>query len=233
MMSNSDGQTDREPFQGCIIEMDFVVLNGIQRLYAIIKTELSKLGVAIDEGHFARYCLGIHLETGLNRLLASFSRRSTPELAQTIRAAYLDQLGAAPLDAGHPVVALVKGLSERHVRVALLTRLPGETAEERFAPLLAFKHVSTLGEAPAAYVGAFTWDVWRRAALTLNMTDRLCVAVVAGAASCKSAMAASMPVVAIPNELTDFQDFTGAIACFDSLEKPVLPAILQALRIQA
>jgi beta-phosphoglucomutase-like phosphatase (HAD superfamily) len=233
MMSKSDGQTDRDPFQGCIIEMDTVVLNGIQQLYAIIKAEVGKLGVTIDEGHFTRYCLGIHLETGLNRLLVSFGRRSTSELAQAIRAAYLEQLGAAPIDAGHPVVALVKGLSENNVRVALLTRLSSETATERFAPMLGFKHVTSLCESQVAYAGAFPWDVWRRAALTLNMTDRLCVAVVAGAASCKAALAANMPVVAIPNEMTDFQDFTGAIACLDSLQKPVLPAILQALRVQA
>jgi hypothetical protein len=230
-MSNSEGQNKREPFRGCIIEMDTIALNGIQRLYAIIRNELGKQDITIDEGLFARHFLGAYLETGLNRALQAAGRRATPETTQAIRTAYLAQLAETPVADSHPIIALVKGLSEKQVRVALLTRLGNETATAIFAPLLAFDNVTLICESQAALVGGFPWDVWRRASQTLQMADRLCAAVVASSTSNKAALAASLPVVAVPNSMTDFQDFTGAYACVDKFDGSVLTAVLQALRV--
>lgn len=229
-MPKSEDQSKREPNKGCVIEMDTVVLNGIERLYDIIRAELARQGTAIDEGLFARHLLGSYLETGLNRALHGTGRRATPELMQAIRAAYLAQMAETPLPEGHAVAGLVKGLSEASVRVGLLTRLGQEEAARLFAPLLAFPHVALICETQAM-VGAFPWDVWRRAALTLQMSDRLCAALVTASASCKAALAASLPVIAIPNTMTDYQDFTGAYECLDKLDARVLPAVLRVLRV--
>lgn len=232
-MSNSDGQVNRDPFRGCIIEMDTVALNGIQHLYTIIRDELDKQNVALDEGLFTRNLLGAYLETGLNRVLQRSGRRATPEMTQAIRVAYLEQIAAKPVDEAHPVVALARGLSEKGVRVGLLTRLSPEVAEVVFAPLLTLENVMPICESQAAWVGGFPWDVWRRASQTMQMNDRLCVAIVTGGASCKAALAASLPVVAVPNAMTDYQDFTGAYHCFDALDGSSLAAVLQTLRLPA
>ena len=232
-MSNSDGQAKRDPFRGCIIEMDTVALKGIQHLYSIIRDELAKQNVKIDEGLFARNLLGAYLDTGLNRILQRTGRRTTPEMTQAIRSAYLEQLAATPITESDPIVALVQGLSKKGIRVGLLTRLGADAAATAFAPLLALENVMLICESQAAWVGGFPWDVWRRAALTMQMTDRLCAAIVTGAASCKAALAASLPVVAIPNEMTDYQDFTGAHDCFDAIDETVLLAVLQTLRLAA
>lgn len=229
-MPISQEKSKQEPSKGCVIEMDTVVLGGIPRLYGIVRGELARQQVALDEGHFTRFLLGAYLETGLNRALQGTGRRATPDMMQTIRSAYLSQLADAPLPAGHPVIDLVKGLSETPVRVGLLTRLGQEEAARLFAPLLALPHVSLLCETQAM-VGAFPWDVWRRAALSLQMSDRLCVALVAASASCKAALAASLPVVVIPDAMTDYQDFTGAHHVLDKLDAGVLPAVRQVLRV--
>ncbi len=227
----SKSESKREPFKGCIIEMDTVVLNGIQLLYEITRTELSKQDVVIDEGLFARHFFGAHLETGLNRALQPSGRRSTPELAQTIRTTYLSRLAAAPIADHQPLAALVRGLSERQVRVALLTRIDHAAATAQFASLLALPNVMLISETLFAPVGGFAWDVWRRAAETMEMSGRLCTAIVASSTSAKAALAASLPVIAIPSALTDYQDYTGVYHRCDKLDDSVLPAVLQSLRI--
>ena len=88
-------QRKQEPNKGCVIEMDTVVLGGIPRLFGIIRDELSRQDVAIDEGRFARFLLGTYLENGLNRAMQGSGRRATPEMMQTIRSAYLAQLAEA------------------------------------------------------------------------------------------------------------------------------------------
>ncbi len=223
-------QKKQEPNKGCVIEMDTVVLGGIPRLFGIIRDELSRQDVAIDEGRFARFLLGTYLENGLNRAMQGSGRRATPEMMQTIRSAYLAQLADTPIPENHPVIGLVKGLSEIPVRVGLLTRLGQEEAARLFAPLLAFPQVTLLCESQAM-VGAFPWDAWSRAAIALQMSDRLCTAIVAASASCKAALAASLPVVVIPDAMTDYQDFTGAYHVLDKLDADALPAVREALRL--
>ena len=63
------------------------------------------------------------------------------------------------------------------------------------------------------------------------MSDRLCAAIVAANASCKAALAASLPVVVIPDAMTDYQDFTGAYHVLDKLDADALPAVREALRL--
>ena len=226
-------QKNREPIKGCIIDMDAVALNGIQNMYDVVGEELAKQKVVVDEGLFARYFIGTYLETGLNRAMHSVEKRSSAELAQTIRDAYLARLAAVNVADNRGLLDLVSGLGARNVRVGLLTRLAAATAREKFAPLTGSENVDILADAQPALVGGYPWDAWRHAAETMQMIDRLCVAVVTCAASSRAALAASLTVIAIPDRITEFQDFTGAYDCFSSLDGDASAAILRALRIDA
>ena len=217
--------------KGCVIEMDSVVLGGIPHMYGAVRDELARQQVPLDEGTFARFLLGTYLENGLNRAMHAAGRRATTEMVQNVRSAYLAQLAAASVPENHPVVALAKSLTGIPVRVGLLTLLGHEEAMRVFEPLLDLPHVKLICETQAV-VGSFPRDAWRRTSATMDMADRLCVAIVAAAASNKAALAASMPTIVVPDAMTDYQDITGDQYVFEKLgDDGVLPAVKQVLRI--
>ncbi len=220
------------PCRGCIIEVDMVALGGIGKIYEICKRHLGEMNVAYDVGLFGRYQLGAYLEAGLNRLLQSLGRGGAPELARGVRDDYLKALAEHALAPNAPVVELVNTLSAKQVKVGLLTRMEETQAGEVLAPMLAQANVSLLCETQHALVGGFPWDVWRRNVAKMHMEEKLCVALVAGAASCKAALAAGLPTVVATDDLTMHQDFCGARHVADQLDDDVAQAVLSALRLK-
>lgn len=217
--------------QGCIIEVDTIVLNGMQKLYQTVREALVPSGITLDEGLFTRYLQGEPLETGLVKLAQAVGGKAKGELATALQAAYVEALQEDVVAADHPVVALVRGLTARGVQVGLLTKLPAAAAEVVLEPLLECVGVRRFSSGSSPLAGAFSREVWARVREKMELVDRLCVAIVASGASHKAALAAGLAVVAIPDKLTGYQDYSGAYDCFDSLEEPVLAALLQALRL--
>ncbi len=224
-------KTSVEPFKGCIIEADTLLLGGIGHAHEICGRHMRKAGLPFDDGLFGRYLLGVHLESGVNRLLQANGRSGGSETAHAVRDDYLLALAGSKLAADAPAVKLVQALAARNVKLGLLTRLDGEKAAAVLAPVLECGPVTLLSEQQPALVGGFPWDVWRRAIQRLQMEDRLCVALVASAASCKAALAAGLPTVVVTSEHTAHQDFSGASHVADEWSPHVTEAIMDTLRI--
>lgn len=221
------------PPRGCIFEVDTVVLDGLQLLYKVVEDHAQTLEIKIDEGVFLRYCMGGSVESALGRLLHSFGRRSSPEMVKAVKDQYYDRLASQPTDGLQGLAKLVKELLAKNAAVGLITKLDEDAAKSLFAPVLAFEGVHLIVDQYPLHVGSVSWDSWKNAATAMGLVNHLLVAVVASAASCKSALAANLPVIAIPNEMTDYQDFSGAYHWCDSLDSDkILPAILQTLRLE-
>ena len=61
-------------------------------------------------------------------------------------------------------------------------------------------------------------DTWMKIAKTASITTRKCLVLATSMIACKSAMAADMQCVAIPDEYTSYQDFSGANMILDKME---------------
>jgi hypothetical protein len=222
----------RTPVRGCVIEADTLALGGIGKAYAICERHLAAMEVKLDAGLFGRYLLGAHLESGLSRLLTAVGRTYSAELGQAIRGEYLAALAGAALPPESPLVRLAEAFAAGgRVGTGLLTQLAPEQAATPLAPLLAQPNVTLLPEPHCALVGGFSRDTWRRCRERLQMQERLCVALVASGASCRSALAAGFKVVAVADKLTAHQDFTGAIHVAGEMTEDIVPAVLDALQL--
>jgi hypothetical protein len=110
---------------------------------------------------------------------------------------------------------LVKALAGRGVAVGLLTGLDSETAGAL---------AERVGLADAALL-RHSWnekvrhnaDAWARLAARASVPIRRGVAVAAGAAACRGAIAAGLRCVAVPDALSAFQDFGGADLVLETL----------------
>jgi beta-phosphoglucomutase-like phosphatase (HAD superfamily) len=229
--SGSRSQAGVEPFKGCIVDVDALLLGGIGHAYEVCERHMSKAGLPFDVGLFGRYLLGVHFESGVNRLLQAKGRGGGVEAAHAVRDEYLAALASSTLASDAPAVKLIQALSAQNIKLGLLTRLDGEKADAVLAPVLGCAHVTLLAEQQPALVGGFPWDAWRRAIQRLQMEDRLCVALVASAASCKAALAAGLPAVVVTNALTAHQDFSGASHVADGWSQNLTQALLGVLRI--
>lgn len=228
----SRSQAGVEPFKGCIVDADTLLLGGLGHAYAVCERHIRKAGMPFDAGIFGRYLLGVHLESGLNRLLQSHGRSGGADAAHAMRDEYLTALAAGSLAPDAPAAKLIETLSAQHIKVGLLTRLDGEKAGAALAPALACPHVALYPEQQPVLVGGFPWDVWRRAVQRMQMEDRLCVALVSSAASCKAALAAGLPVAVVTDELTAHQDFSGAGYVGDGWSQSLTQGLLTLLRIE-
>jgi beta-phosphoglucomutase-like phosphatase (HAD superfamily) len=53
-------------------------------------------------------------------------------------------------------------------------------------------------------------DIWLKTAKAMNIKSRRCLAVGGNMAACKSAMSADLRCLAVPDDFTSFQDYSGA-----------------------
>lgn len=233
-MSQSDrvGHSKNTP-KACIIEIDYVGLDGIRRQYDALVERLAKEKVKLDPGLFGRFLLGAHLEHGLNRLFNNQQKSGMPtaEIATSVQASMAAALLSAAPRPAPEIVALMKELAGQGVKVGLLTQLPEADAQAAFAPLLEGGAITVLPESHAL-VGGFGLDAWRRAVRKLQMVDRLGVAVVGSANSNRAALGAGLFSVAIASELTEHQDYGGADHIGESFDDKARAALLNVLRMK-
>ena len=218
--------------RSCLIEIDNVALDGLRALYTIAENLLAAKNIKIDQGIFLRHCMGIALETGLDRLMHSFGLRLSAELAQTVKEEYLAAL-VAQTDSLDALVKVVKGLVKKNVKVTLLTRVDPDKNKKLFSKISKLPEVTIVRQDTPLYIGSTTREAWGAAAAEhFELNAHIC-AVVSSSASCKAALASSLSVVAVPNDMTDYQDFTGAFNWCESFDPAsCLPAILEALRVE-
>lgn len=231
--SERSAQAVREPIRGCLIEMDYVALGGVPRIYDACAAQLATQGVTLNAGLFSRYLLGHSLEAGLNRLLAAQGKPAGlgGDMGREVQGAFLTSLAAAAESLDRRVVALAGELAGRNIRVGLLTRLSEETARSVYAPVLALSGPTLLLPEGHGVVGGFGWDVWRRAIRKMQMEERLCAALTASGYSSKTALAAGLTVITVPAELAAHQDYSGVDFVAEGWSGEVTRAILTALRL--
>jgi len=148
-------------------------------------------------------------------------------------AALRDKILAKLELAGAPLPGMVQKLfklaMERGMTLHALTLLPDAVAE-KLAERLGLKelgvHVQGLKD-PERDVPAP--EVWYKAARGVGRSVRKCGALVTGMAACRNAMAAGLRCIAVPDELTSHQDFSGAILIVEDLSEARPSDILDAL----
>ena len=107
-----------------------------------------------------------------------------------------------------------------------LTTIPDDAARtlaERLGLAALDVHVVSFPADSRAFPGG---DVWLKAAKAVGCRARRTVAVAGSGSSCRSALAAGMRCIAVPDAFSSFQDFGGADAVVERIADVDLPSVL-------
>ena len=217
--------------RGVLVEADLVVLPGMELFLEACTARLSKEGIKFKQDLFLRYLFGKLPGRGMTALLDKCGKSGDAAgLAAECMAAYLAALQAADVKKNESLLAFVKDLAARGVKVGLITQLPEEAAKQVFAGMLG-DNVVTLTETPHN-VCLHGWEGWRRAARKLQVGERLCVAI-SSPASARGALAAAMRLAVVANPMQEHFDCGGADLLVESFTPAVRTATLGLLKIEA
>jgi len=214
-----------------LFQLEDVAVNGRGTAFKALKDRLGKMKLSLDESVFRRICLGtapqVYVPAVLQELgaegvdAASFTQEVVRDVAE--RLASDDQ----PIKPAF--LKLLRDVRAKEFGVGVITALPEATAQVLVCLLGA--ETDGLRLVPLKDVGPHfpASDAWLKAAKAMGLLSRRCGALARSAAACKSALAADMRCVVVPDEFTDFQDFSGASLVLESLDELSAKEILEAL----
>jgi len=216
-----------------IIELDFTALPGQKMLLDICKKRLAQEGVKLDQLTAARYLNEKTFAQGFSSLCEVQGKQTVdvPTVVAECQEAFCEQIGDEMTKLPAGFLAFLDGLlANEKVHVVLLTHAEKEKVlealgEERAKPNLSVMHnVSD-------YYASLTWEVLRRVCRTDKLFERLTLAVMGSGLSTRSAVTASMSVIAKICPETAYQDFTGSDLRIEEFSDSILPQAFDLLRL--
>lgn len=206
-----------------IFEMDNVALGARQIRYEVLAGILKEQGVALSPVLFSRYCLHPAPSAFLPEFLKTMKVKSaTPEqVMDRLTGETVSRLMQKTTLVNEGLIKWMEAAVARGAVVACVSMLPQESAEA-VASHLGFDRwgVQVFSGLPSAADRSFTRaEHWLRMAKAIDRNPKRCLALVSSMATAKTALAAMMHVVAVPDAFTEYQDFCGAnLVCSDLKE---------------
>lgn len=202
-----------------IFELEYVAAQTRRVEFEAIKSAVSTKGVELTPIMFSRSSMSpLHRAAVTDVLLragkkADAIEKAVAEVDKTVTNYCANE---AELDAG--LAKLIKATQERGIPVVTFTALPKSDAKALMAKL----GLDELGVElimPEEVKDSFPRaDDWLKMLKQCNKEQSTLVAVVSSQVACKGALTAGAACIAVPDEFTAFQDFSGSKLVLDSLE---------------
>ena len=218
--------------RGVIVEFDFTVLDGAELLFQTTRRFLERLdGIALDAVGEARYLSGKNYQAGFEQLFPVVKTKKTPQkAARDVAAAFSAAVTAAvPSSIGLSFKNFVKALTDKGLRVVILTRADSEIVQSALDPQ-GGENVLICKEISHGY-GFAKGESWRRACRMAGLCPGVTLAVTGSGFGVKSALMAGLGSMAVVNGRVAYQDFGGADDVVAELSGKTAKSVLKALRI--
>jgi beta-phosphoglucomutase-like phosphatase (HAD superfamily) len=228
-MSNeaATAEAQAQATHALIFELEYVAAKTRAVEFESIKSAVSTKGVDLSHVAFVRSGMSpLHRSAVTDVLLqagkkADAIEKAVGEVDKTV-ANYCEN--DAELDKG--LEKLIKAAQSRGIDVITFTALPEDVAKKLMARL----GLDELGveliipeEVKESFPRA---DDWLKMLKQCDKEGLTLVAVVSSQIACKGALTAGAACIAVPDEYTNFQDFSGAKLVLDSLEDEKADAML-------
>lgn len=210
-------EAPRSPY-ALFCELEGVIANVRRAEYDALCNVIADGASSMTMKLYVRHCLNRSPSTYLPGLLEALGAKAkdVAGLAKEIENGVSIFLKSADAVVPAPVAAILQEALNRHMDVAIVTGCPEAlakaTLEQWGTPydrLRVITHGSSGRHSPVL-------DDWLRLAKVLSLPARQCVAVAGSHLSVKSALCAGMRSIAVPDEFTSFQDFSGADVVLDA-----------------
>jgi beta-phosphoglucomutase-like phosphatase (HAD superfamily) len=227
----SEGKASQGDAGAILFEMEGLAAGGRRATFDAISKAFAEQDVKFSPALFARLCLHPAPRFYIADLPAKIGAKkvNADKLLEQVEAA-LTAYFSSSKSALHPGLARLLDVGkEQALEGGAISALSEDVANALHGHLgLAgrgvrlFTHADIESNFPRA-------DVWMKVARQLGKSARACIVVTDHMAACKSALAASMKCVVVPNEFTAHQDFCGADLILDSWDEMSAKEILAAL----
>jgi beta-phosphoglucomutase-like phosphatase (HAD superfamily) len=216
------------PTLGLFMELEtFVLDHGRRRVFDAVRSALGQAGFDLTPQIFARMALGSGVGRYVPSLLSFLKVRfvSQARIGVQVETAVRRAVCSEPrVRAG--LIPLLQRARGRGIRVVAVSLLDAESAG----------HVAGATGLTALGVETVVADAWRarpspenviaRTLERLRLPSGACVALVTCAAATESALCAGLRVLALPDEFTSFQPFTGADEILDTWNPEAVQSFL-------
>jgi mannitol-1-/sugar-/sorbitol-6-/2-deoxyglucose-6-phosphatase len=216
--SPAETEAPAAPTKALLFQLEDIAVEGRKATFSVLKKLLGEHKVDLPLPLFSRYCLNFTLESGISRLLQEIAspKIETEKLINEARSEIVEKLSKqGEINPG--LTKILRGAADQKVSIGVTSGLPEADAQALCAKLglqnlgaIVFAYKENGNHFPSA-------KIWLRTAKTMNLKARNCAVIGASAAACKSALAADMRCLAVPDEYTSFQDFSGAETVLESL----------------
>ncbi|MDI6774376.1 MAG: hypothetical protein QME60_03130 [Verrucomicrobiota bacterium] len=231
--SKKAGQTAKKPAQAVLFELEMLSVGGRKIVFDTLKRLLADKDIELAPALFARYCLNGKLKDGIARLIKEQSQRRFSEVkfAEEFMTEMETAFSQPSLKADPSVNAMIRRAREAGAQVGALGCLSQPTIE-KLTRILGWecRNIRLMSRAGTDKVFP-TADMWLKLAKSMVVRPNRCVVVTTSQIACKSALAAGMKSVAVPDEYTAFQDFGGADFVVESLSKNLSDKIFELLHL--
>jgi beta-phosphoglucomutase-like phosphatase (HAD superfamily) len=218
------------PVYAVLFQLEDVAVNGRNIAYEILKKTLSEQKIDFPLPIFSRYCVDSTPQAYIPALMEPLGIRkvSAEQLVEHVTLAISEQAASV----GKLNAALGKILQtarERNFALGVISTWTEETGQALLAKLglnalgvrlFSFKDVNKVF--PSA-------DIWLKTAKAMNIKPRRCLSVCGNMAACKSAISADLRCLAVPDEFTSFQDYSGADLVLETLDEMSAKDILNTV----
>lgn len=219
--------------RGVVIEFDFTALDGAKLLFDTMRDHLAAIDdIQFTPGLEARCLAGRELEDGVCRLFDLVKTKKTAAKAvRTLSDAFVEVFAeAAPSAVTTAFKSFVKSLKEKGVKVVIATRVDPEVLAPALADVLDENAVLCQVK-PTAY-GSTKTDVFGMICRDNAIRRRRTLAIVGSGFSVKEALLAGLGAVAVENDHTAWQDFSGVSDFIPALNGPAVKVVQKVMNLE-
>ena len=216
-----------------LFELETTALQGRQRLFEIVRKLSAGAGVKLDAAQFIRSGLKSAADQSITGILsaAGTAKGETQKLAEEAVAIYAADIRGGKVALQPGVVKLLQTAARKGCVLGALSVLEESDAQAAIERLELGSEVKVLGH--KASEPAFPRpDLWLKLLKVIGNQSGAAIAVVSSLAACKSALAAGLRAVVVPDNYTSHQDFSGADVIVESAEDMSASDILSELGIR-
>ncbi len=213
-----------------IFELEGLAVRGIPARFDVLQSLLGDQGFRLGAGTFARHVLSHPAQPDLAGLLADLGSSLKPDTLARDLGQGMEMWLRAPdraLDPGFRGV--LESLRAREWTLAAYTFLDEDLANDLAARLgLAELGVTVVPVAPSKAKFLYD-DAWEAAADALGQSPTRCWGIAHDQASVQGALGAGLLVIAAPDKLTAFQDYSGVDAVIENLTPKAVEELFAAV----
>ena len=214
-----------------LFQLEDLAVNGRKIAYDILKKALGEQKIDLSMPVFARYCLNSNPQTYIPAIMEPLGVRkiSAEKLVEQVAGAIAGQASASNPKLNPGLAKILHLAKERNFALGVISTWADELGQALLAKLglndfgarlFSFKDVTRTF--PSA-------DIWLKTAKAMSMKPRRCLVIGGNMAACKSAMSADLRCVAVHDEFTSFQDYSGADLILENLEEMSAKEILNTV----